>query len=75
LAFSAIWGQSGLVQRHRLKVQLQTASAELATLERENQRLLRELQLMEEDSVVMERMVAEELGWAAPGATIYRFDD
>lgn len=75
LAASAVWGESGLLARHQLETRLDRANDELATLERENQRLLRDLRLMDQDPVVLERMVAEELGWGREGATLFRFDD
>lgn len=72
---SVIWGDSGLLARHRLADELQRANGELAALDRENQRLIRELQLMEQDPLVLERLVAEELGWGRSDAVIVRFDD
>jgi cell division protein FtsB len=75
LAASAVWGESGLLARHRLQHRLDHANAELAAIERENQQLLRNLRLMDQDPIVLERMVAEELGWGRDGATLYRFDD
>ena len=72
---SAIWGENGLVERHRLQAELLQANTELAALERENQRLLRQLKVGREDPVAVERMVAEELGWGDPSATLYRFED
>lgn len=75
LAASAIWGESGLLARHDLHGRLDKANADLAATERENQRLLRELRLMESDPVLLERVVAEELGWAREGDTVYRFDE
>jgi cell division protein FtsB len=74
LTASAIWGDSGLLVRHELRARLQRASDELADLDRENQRIVHELVSMERDPVVVERVVAEELGWARDGATVYRFD-
>lgn len=72
---SAVWGESGLLVRHDLRERVARANEELAALERENQRLIRELQVMDRDPVVLERMLAEELGWAREGTTIYRFDE
>ena len=72
---AAIWSHNGLLTRHALKQELHTANADLASVERENQRLLRELKLMEQDPIVLERMVAEELAWGREGAVIYRFSD
>lgn len=75
IATSAIWGESGLLVRHDLRERVARSNGELAAIERENQRLLRDLQLIDRDPVVLERMLAEELGWAREGSTIYRFDD
>jgi len=74
LAASAVWGDSGLIARQRLADDLQRSNAELARTQRENQRLLRSLRVMEEDPRVLERLVAEELGWARAGTTLYRFE-
>ena len=74
LAVSTLWGDNGLLARQSLSTSLREASDELALIERENQRLLRKMRLMEQDPVVLERMVAEELGWGNEDATIYRFD-
>lgn len=75
LLVTLMWGEDGLGVRRELRGDLSSAKAELAKLERENQRLLRGLKLMEEDPVVLERMVAEELSWAAEGSTLYRFEE
>ncbi|MCO4743339.1 MAG: septum formation initiator family protein [Proteobacteria bacterium] len=75
LLVTLLWGKEGLNTRGQLRFELQTANTELAGLERDNQRLLRDLKLMEEDPVVLERMVAEELLWAAEDTTLYRFED
>jgi cell division protein FtsB len=75
LLVTLFWGEDGLGVRQDLRSELTSAKADLARVERENQRLLRSLKLMEEDPVVLERMVAEELSWSAEGTTIYRFDD
>ncbi len=74
IALSTVWGRHGLVTRSTLKADLTRHSAHLASLDRENQRLLRELSLMESDPVVLERMVAEELLLAREGATLYVFE-
>lgn len=72
---SAIWGDNGLLARYQLQVELESNQAELAALDRENQRLLRELSLIERDPVVVERILADELHWGREGAVLYRFDD
>lgn len=75
LLVTLLWGEEGLTARSELRGELTEAKADLADVERRNQRLLRDLKLMEEDPVVLERMVAEELRWAAEGTRLYQFAD
>ena len=75
IALFAVWGDNGLFARHRLKGDLRSANAGLASIERRNQGMLRELHAADQDPIVLERMVAEELGWGREGTTIYRFED
>ena len=75
VAASAVWGESGLTARHELRAELRQANSGLAEIERENQRLLRELTVSDRDPIVLERMVADELGWSHEDATLYRFDE
>jgi cell division protein FtsB len=75
IAVSAVWGDGGLLARHELKARLERDKASLAALERANQRLVSELVWLEKDPVLLERAVAEELGWAREGTTLYRFED
>ncbi|MEQ1505265.1 MAG: septum formation initiator family protein [Myxococcota bacterium] len=74
IGLSTVWGESGLLVRHELGDRLSSGNQDLAAVERENQRLYRELERMEQDPVVIERQIAEELGWARQGTTVYRFD-
>jgi hypothetical protein len=71
---SAIWGESGLLARGELQARLEEANGRVAELDRDNQRILHLLSSMDRDPLVMERMVADELGWAREGATVYRFE-
>ena len=75
IAASAVWGDGGLLARHELRARLEHEKAALADLERANQRLVSELVWLERDPVLLERAVAEELGWAREGATLYRFPE
>lgn len=75
LMVSTVWGEYGVLRRHELRSELAAANQDLAATERENQRLLHDLVRMEKDPVVLERMVAEELGWGQSDAVIVRFDD
>ena len=74
MAVSAIWGDSGLLARAHLRARLTAANDGVAELDRDNQRILHILSSMDRDPLVVERMVAEELGWAREGSTVYRFD-
>jgi hypothetical protein len=74
VAVSAIWGDNGLGTRHKLKAELAEANHQLADLERDNQQRLRDLRLMDEDPLVLERLVADELAWGQLGVVLYRFN-
>lgn len=69
---SSIWGQHGLLRRRELRAERYQGNQRLAAIQRENDALLREIKAMERDPVVMERIIARELGWARPGTTLYR---
>jgi cell division protein FtsB len=70
---SALWGDSGLLARYALRTRLAEASADLAALDRENQRMVRQLVALERDPRVVERAVADQIGWARPGTVVYTF--
>ena len=74
LLYLAVFGQSGLVRRHRLMVDLENVERRLKENESENARLLREIRQLKEDAPTMERAAAEELLLVPPGSTIYRFE-
>ncbi|MCB9674599.1 MAG: hypothetical protein H6737_05740 [Alphaproteobacteria bacterium] len=75
VAASVIWGDNGLLVRHQLDAQLRDAQADLAHLERANERSLRDLRMMESDPVVLERLVADELNWGREDAILVRFSE
>lgn len=72
---TTIWGEHGLLRRLDLERELHDANDRLARIERDNQRLLRELATMHADPVVMERVAADEIQYAKPGTVLFRFDD
>ena len=74
VVITAIWGDNGLLRRAELQAELRQANEDLRTIQRENQRLLHHLHLMEQHPIVIEREVVEELEVAPPGTTIYRFE-
>ena len=75
LVVSTIWGDNGLIQRHRLQAELGDAREHLADLQRDNQQLLRDIRMVDEEPRAAERVVAEELSWGAPGTVLYRFPE
>ena len=74
IALSAIWGENGLMEWRRLEQARVEASDQLAAIQRDNQRKQREIHLMMSDRVVMERLIADQLGWAREGSTLIKFE-
>lgn len=73
LAATVAWGEKGVMRLVELRVELRDANAQLRAIERKNQRLIRDLHALEQDRTAVERVVAEELGWATSESTLYRF--
>lgn len=73
IVLHAVWGDDGWVERNRLRSELGAATDELATLERANQKALRDLSLLERDPLVLEREVADALGRAESGTVLVEF--
>jgi cell division protein FtsB len=75
LGLWTVFGESGLLRRDALVQELEGATGELAAIERANQRLLLELAALERDPLAVERAIADEIGYARAGATLYHFVD
>lgn len=74
VASAAVWGETGIVARQQLVSRLAAETETLASIDRENARLLRSLEQLGSDPLLVERAAAEEIGWARAGATLYRFE-
>lgn len=74
-AFVVVWGDDGVLVRLQLREQLTSSQADLAGLETENRLLFRQMQSMQRDPVVLERMVADELLWGREGDVLVQFDE
>ena len=61
-----LWGDSGLMARSALRTQLAKANSDSAAVERENQRLVRELAILYCDPRAVERDVADQIGSGSP---------
>jgi cell division protein FtsB len=75
LVVVSVRGEGGLLQYWELQDASAEAREEWASLERRNTELLFELRQLQADPIQMERLVAEELGYARPGTVLYRFED
>ncbi|MFK7930157.1 MAG: septum formation initiator family protein [Myxococcota bacterium] len=74
IVLTSIWGDNGLIRRMELTEELEQANTSLRGIQRENQRMQRQIKVLETDPIAAERAVAEDLEWAADGTVIYRFD-
>ncbi len=74
VGLSTMFGGEGVLRHQDLQEQVQRAKADLADVERQNQALIFDLSAMEHDPVAAERAVADELGYAKEGSTLYRFE-
>ena len=63
------------MRQMELKQELSEANAELADIQKENQRMLRKLKAIHSDPRVMERVAGEELNMGVAGARIIRFGE
>lgn len=75
LATYTVVGPGGFLDLMSLRRQASETRQHWASLEKENDHLLLEVQQMQTDPIHLERMVADELGLAREGATLYYFDD
>lgn len=71
----AVLGDGGLWRYRELQEEADRVQAEWAGVERENTVLLHRLQQLGQDPIHLERMAAEQLRMARPGAVLYTFDD
>jgi cell division protein FtsB len=71
----AVLGDGGLWRYRELRAEADRVQAEWAGVERENTELLHRLQQLGQDPVHLERIAAEQLRLARPGAVLYTFDD
>jgi cell division protein FtsB len=70
-----LFGQDGLLRRHLLQRQLHRLQAEASELDRENERIRREVLRLQQSRTALEREAAESLLLAGEDTVIYRFHD
>lgn len=74
LAAYTVWGEHGYLAWSERDREADAARAELARIERENDRLLLRVREMQDDPLVLERLAADELGLVRPGGRLYVFE-
>jgi cell division protein FtsB len=73
ITLAAIGGERGYRDVRRQKAQLSRLRAEVASLTRENVRLLEEVRALRKDPFVVEQIAREKLGYARPGEIVFQF--
>ncbi|MDP2309305.1 MAG: septum formation initiator family protein [Pseudomonadota bacterium] len=73
LIHTTILGDSGLVRRHRMQIDLERAHRNLDRVHGENARIEREVRQLRSDETTVRRAAAEELLLVPPGSVVYRF--
>ncbi len=73
IMLAAIGGERGYRDVRRQRAQLSRLRAEVASLTRENARLLEEVRDLRKDPFVVEQIAREKLGYARPGEVVFQF--
>jgi len=73
ITLAAIGGERGYRDVRRQRAQLSLLRAEVASLTRENVRLLDEVRALRKDPFVVEQIAREKLGYALPGEIVFQF--
>jgi hypothetical protein len=73
LVFVTVRGPSGLLRYWELNAQADVARQAWGQAELANNRVLLDLKHLSSDPVAVERMAADELGYAGPGAVLFYF--
>ncbi len=73
ITLAAISGERGYRDVRRQRAQLSLLRAEVASLTRENVRLLDEVRALRKDPFVVEQIAREKLGYALPGEVVFQF--
>lgn len=74
IIYLAVFGENGILRRHRMVAELEAAERRLEEVELVNARLRREVTQIRADDATVARVAAEELLLVPPGSTVYRFD-
>lgn len=73
LLLSFFFGEMGFFNAVQLKKIHSKVAAEVASLQKENERFLSQLELLKNDSKTIERLAREQLGLVKEGELVYEF--
>ena len=68
----AIFDPHGALAVHKQRAKLSQVSAEVAALEQENERLKKEIEALQHDPAMIERIAREQLGLVKPGEVVLK---
>ena len=71
MAFHVIFGENGMVVYQSKKAEYHQRQIDVESLQKENDRLNKEVEALRTDSRAIERAAREEFGYARPGEVIY----
>jgi cell division protein FtsB len=75
LVLASVHGGDNIMRYWELQQTAEASRQAWAEQERENTKMLLQLRQLDRDPVNLERLIAEELGMAREGATLYHFDE
>lgn len=75
IATVTIFGRHGYQEWLAREREVEALRGQVLAVDDENERLLLRIRQVQGDPVALERLVADELQLARPGATLYEFDD
>ena len=73
LAWHVLFGANGMLAYHQKKKESRSLDTEIQSLQRENDRLQKEIEGLKSDPKVIEREAREQLRYAKPGEVIYTY--
>ena len=75
LLASCIFGEMGLIKYYRMQAQYNSLTQEIATLEQDNARLLRDVHALKTDPDYLEILARDKLGLARQGEIVYYYGE
>lgn len=68
-----LWGPTGLIEYHALQSQFSSMQNEIASLDRHNLALSREIRLLQSDGAYVEKMIRQNLHYMRDDEVLYLF--